>query len=78
MADTLTAISRRRGSVLALVNPAYISQMDSRTGLLQNHRRWEKFYCVDGVVLDADINAACSIRLTDCVSVLSRAPNITR
>ena len=61
MADTLTSISRRRGSALALVNPAYTSQVDSRTGLLQGRRRWDRFYCCDGVVLDADINAACNI-----------------
>ncbi len=61
MADTLTSISRRRGSALALVNPAYTSQIDSRTGLLQGHRRWDRFYCLDGVVLDADTNAACNI-----------------
>ncbi len=61
MADTLTSISRRRGSALALVNPAYTSQIDSRTGLLQGRRRWDRFYCTDGVVLDADANAACNI-----------------
>ena len=32
MADTLTSISRRRGSALALVNPACTSQIDSWTG----------------------------------------------
>ena len=61
MADTLTSISRRRGSALVLVNPAYTSQIDSRTGLLQGTRRWDRFYCLDGVVLDADANAACNI-----------------
>ena len=61
MADTLTSISRRRGSAPALVNPAYTSQVDSRTGLLQGRRRWDRFYCCDGVVLDADVNAACNI-----------------
>ncbi|MYC64578.1 MAG: transposase, partial [Caldilineaceae bacterium SB0661_bin_34] len=61
MADTLTSISRRRGSAPALVNPAYTSQIDSRTGLLQGTRRWDRFYCLDGVVLDADTNAACNI-----------------
>ncbi|MYA05823.1 MAG: transposase [Caldilineaceae bacterium SB0664_bin_22] len=67
MADTLTSISRRRGSALALANPAYTSQVDSRTGLLQGRRRWDRFYCLDGVVLDADVNAACNIlaRLDD-------------
>ena len=61
MADTLTSISRRRGSALALVNPAYTSQIDSRTGLLQGQRQWDRFHCLDGVVLDADANAACNI-----------------
>ncbi len=61
MADTLISISRRRGSAPALVNPAYTSQVDSRTGLLQGTRRWDRFYCLDGVVLDADVNAACNI-----------------
>ena len=61
MADTLTSISRRRGSALALVNPAYTSQIDSRTGLWQGTRRGDRFYCRDGVVLDADTNAACNI-----------------
>ena len=61
MADTLIAISRRRGSALVLVNPAYTSQMDSRTGLLQGRRAGDKFYGIDGVVLDADTNAARNI-----------------
>ena len=61
MADTLTSISRRRGSALALVNPAYTSQIDSRTGLLQGRRQWDRFHCIDGAVLDADANAACNI-----------------
>ena len=61
MADTLTSISRRRGSALALVNPAYTSQIDSRTGLLQGTRRGDRFYGLDGVVLDADTNAARNI-----------------
>ena len=61
MADTLTSISRRRGSALVLVNPAYTSQIDSRTGLLQGQRRWDRFHGIDGVVLDADTNAARNI-----------------
>ena len=61
MADTLTSISRRRGSAPALVNPACTSQIDSRTGLLQGRRRRDRFYCCDGAVLDADANAACNI-----------------
>ena len=61
MADTLISISRRRGTALVLVNPAYTSQIDSRTGLLQGARRWDRFYGLDGVVLDADTNAARNI-----------------
>ena len=61
MADTPTSISRRRTSAPILVNPAYTSQIDSRTGLLQGRRRRDRFYCRDGVVLDADVNAACNI-----------------
>ena len=61
MADTLSSISRRRGSALVLVNPAYTSQIDSRTGLLQGTRRGDRFYGLDGVVLDADTNAARNI-----------------
>ena len=61
MSDTLTSISRRRGSALVLVNPACTSQIASRTGLLQGTRRWDRFCCLDGVVLDADGNAACNI-----------------
>ena len=61
MADTFTSISRRRGLALVLVNPAYTSQIDSRTGLLQGTRRGDRFYGLDGVVLDADTNAARNI-----------------
>ena len=72
MAGAFTAISRRRGSALVLVNPAYISQTDSRTGLLQGYRRWDRFHCRDGAVLDADTNAACNIpaRLYDSAITL--------
>lgn len=72
MAGTLTATSRRRGSALVLVNPAYISQTDSRTGLWQGYRRWDRFHCRDGAVLDADTNAACNIpaRLYDSAIAL--------
>ena len=48
-------------STLALVNPAYTSQIDSWTGLLQGTRRGDRFYCLEGAVLDADTNTACDI-----------------
>ena len=58
LAESLKSVSQRRGSSLAYINPAYTSQMDSRNGLLMGDRRGEKFYCFDGVVLQADMNAA--------------------
>ena len=77
MADTLISISRRRGTALVLVNPAYTSQIDSRTGLLQGKRRWDRFYGLDGVVLDADTNAARNIlaRLYDDEITLYTRPS---
>jgi transposase len=38
-----------------------MSQVDSRTGLLQGTRRGDRCYGRDGVVLDADTNAARNI-----------------
>ena len=46
---------------MVLVNPAYTSRIDTRTGLLQGKRQWDRFYGCDGAVLDADVNAACNI-----------------
>ena len=66
MAETPTSISRCRGSALALVNPACTSQIDSRTGLLQGQRKGDRFHCLDGVVPDADANAACNIPARPC------------
>ncbi len=61
MAEALQTVSRRRGSTLFIVNAAYTSQVDARHGLLLGERQGEKFYCFDGVVLDADENAARNI-----------------
>ncbi len=69
MADALETVSQRRGSSLLVVNAAYTSQMDSRSGALLGQRTGDTFYCFDndyaaqvvGVVLDADTNAARNI-----------------
>lgn len=45
------------------VNPAYTSQTDHRDGLRSGVRKGCRFYAGDGVVLDADINAAVNIAL---------------
>ena len=67
IAEALTSVSQHRGSVLVLVNCAYTSQTDSRTGLLTGRRQGDRFYCSDGAVLHADHNAALNVlaRLSD-------------
>ncbi len=61
MAEAISTVSNRRGASVVLVNAAYTSQMDARTGLLQGTRNGDRFYCLDGAVLDADQNAAQNI-----------------
>ena len=61
IAEALEHVSQRRGSTLVLVNPAYTSQMDSRNGCLLGKRQGDAFYCFDGVVLQADENAARNV-----------------
>ncbi len=58
------------------VNPAYASPVDSRTGLLQGTRRGDRCCGLDGVVLDADTNAARNIlaRLYDDAITLYTPP----
>jgi IS605 OrfB family transposase len=76
IANALDTISRRRrrGSSVVLVNSAYTSQVDSRYGVLLGKRNGDSFrgksflkknfcleYCFDGVVLQADENAARNV-----------------
>ena len=67
IAEALDSVSSRRGSTVVLVNPAYTSQIDSRTGGLDGKRQGDRFHCSDGVVLQADQNAAQNVlaRLSD-------------
>lgn len=62
IAEALESVCQRRGSSLHLINPAYTSQMDSRNGLLLGKRVGDSFHCFDGVVLQADENAARNVR----------------
>ena len=57
----LEQVSARRGSTIVDVNAAYTSQMDSRYGVLLGERKGDSFYCFDGVVIQADINAARNV-----------------
>jgi IS605 OrfB family transposase len=61
IATAIETISRRRGSSVILVNSAYTSQMDSRYGILLGKRSGDSFHCFDGVVLQADENAAQNV-----------------
>jgi len=67
LAEALKSVCQRRGSTLVLVSCAYTSQTDSRNGLLLGKRRGDSFHCYDGVVLQADENAARNVkaRLSD-------------
>ena len=73
IANAIETISRRRGSSVILINSAYTSQMDSRHGVLMGKRSGDSYsrqkflrnfcleYCFDGVVLQADENAARNV-----------------
>jgi hypothetical protein len=58
LAETLDSVCEQRNAKHILVNGAYTSQMDSTTGLLEGKRVGDKFYRVNGDVLQADHNAA--------------------
>lgn len=49
------------GKTVTLVNPTFTSQIDSRTGLKDGTRKGSRYYCKDGAILDADINASINI-----------------
>lgn len=51
------------GKLLLSVNPAYTSQIDHRTGEKDGTRKGRRYYGKDGIVLDADQNAAINIAL---------------
>lgn len=59
-AQALHDVSERRGSALVLVNAAYTSQVDPRTGLLAV-RRGDRLHLSGGVVMQADHAAAINI-----------------
>ncbi len=58
---SLESISKKTGSVLSTVNPAYTSQLDSLTGTLLGSRKGDRFTSFTGVVEQSDINAAQNI-----------------
>ncbi|NEO82541.1 MAG: transposase [Moorea sp. SIO4G3] len=61
MRDSLQKWANWTGSVVTEVQPSYTSQIDSRNGTLLGHRTGDNFTGFDGVVLQADHNAAKNI-----------------
>lgn len=49
------------GKEVVCVNPMFTSQIDSLTGLKDGVRQGCRYYCKNGLVLDADVNAAINI-----------------
>ncbi|NEQ85949.1 MAG: transposase, partial [Moorea sp. SIO2I5] len=61
MRDSLEKWANWTGSVVTEVQPSYTSQIDSRNGTLLGKRTGDNFTGFDGVVLQADHNAAKNI-----------------
>jgi len=61
LAEALDSVCAQRQAEHGLVNAAYTSQMDSVTGLLEGKRVADRFYRVNGDVLQADHNAALNV-----------------
>lgn len=57
----LTYKAENMGKTISLVSPAYTSQTDSVTGFREGERRGRRFYAKNGLVYDADLNAAVNI-----------------
>ena len=61
--ERLTHKAALVGKQVQTVSPAFTSQTDSRTNKRDGNRVGCRYYCSDGVVLDADWNAAVNIAL---------------
>lgn len=59
--ETVRQKAQLSGKRVETVSPVDTSQTDSRTGLKDGERRGRRYVCKDGVVLDADWNAAVNI-----------------
>ena len=62
------------GKKTETVNPAYTSQTDFRTGKCDGARRGREFVTYDGLVFDADWNAALNIGQKSKHPVLGSLP----
>ena len=57
----ITYKAENQGKTVLLVCPSYTSQRDSVTGKVEGERRGCRFYSKNGLIYDADINAAINI-----------------
>ena len=72
--DVLTHKAALVGKQVQTVSPTWTSQTDSRSGRRDGERHGCRYYCCDGVVLDADWNAAVNIGLRANHPLSSRIP----
>lgn len=64
LAELRTAITYKAenaGKTVLLVSPAFTSQTDCLTGKREGERKGRRFYAKNGLIYDADINAAINI-----------------
>ena len=61
--DMLAYKAQIHGKRVETVSPTYTSQMDCRTGNRDGLRKGCRYYCTDGIVFDADWNAAANIAI---------------
>lgn len=61
--EILTHKAQLSGKKVETVSPTWTSQTDSRNGKRNGNRKGCRYYCEDGVVLDADWNAAVNIAI---------------
>jgi IS605 OrfB family transposase len=59
--EILTHKATLAGRQVVSVSPTWTSQMDCRTGKRDGERHGCRYYCKDGIVFDADWNAAVNI-----------------
>ena len=59
--EMLTHKATLAGKQVVSVSPTWTSQMDCRTGKRDGERHGCRYYCNDGIVFDADWNAAVNI-----------------
>lgn len=71
--EFLTYKAPLRGKRVEVVCPSYTSQIDFRTGIKDGKRQGCRYYCKDGIVLDAELNASNNIAIRSKLPISSLA-----